>query len=604
MVHSELSVDLNLAFQFLQTLDIEGGFTFQTFDDSPSKNPALAKIIHMPPGKSVSKELKSLNEAGAGIFITVNRTDMNGRSIKNVVALRSLFVDGDDIQMPTKWHATPNIIVHRSMTRWHAYWLLCKGEPISEFSNAQKRLAQFYGTDRRIFDLPRVMRVPGFIHKKDVPSEVFFEARSGIERRSIAALMDGLPELKIEPAPPRSALQTTNQIQDRALKYINKIPFAVSGAGGHPQTFKTACRLVIGFGLSIADAMPLLRDWSQSCQPPWTERELEHKLRDAEKQAGERGALLRNPNKEPAYTVTNTIAAPEEAVVELDAMDQLEAEIEDIISGKSFAVQWPWHYLTDLGQALVPGDMIAFCGSPGSSKSLMILQAMSHWFKQDLKVAVLMLESSATLHLKRLLAQESRISDTTKYKWINSNPEKIRAVMLEHAAYVRKFSACINSLPDAVDPTVPVVLAWLEAKAQAGARMIAIDPFTMLEFGDKIWVGDKAFIRGARKIIKKYGCSLILVTHPKGGVSGNVNENSLDDMALSQALGRFCDTAIWLSTHKIQSDLCDTSVGRIACDYNRTIQFKKTRSGSGQGRQLAYLFSSEDLCTTELGILE
>jgi hypothetical protein len=79
---------------------------------------------------------------------------------------------------------------------------------------------------------------------------------------------------------------------DRARKYLSKLPLAVSGQGGHSATFHAACKLVIGFGLDRDDALSLLRQWNATCQPPWSERELEHKVDDALKQPGWRGYLL------------------------------------------------------------------------------------------------------------------------------------------------------------------------------------------------------------------------------------------------------------------------------------------------------------------------
>lgn len=68
---------------------------------------------------------------------------------------------------------------------------------------------------------------------------------------------------------------------DRARAYLSAIPGAVAGQGGHNQTFSAACALVNGFTLSEGDALQLLREWNATCQPPWTERELEHKVRSA-----------------------------------------------------------------------------------------------------------------------------------------------------------------------------------------------------------------------------------------------------------------------------------------------------------------------------------
>ncbi|CAN5459745.1 hypothetical protein BH20VER3_BH20VER3_00670 [soil metagenome] len=69
---------------------------------------------------------------------------------------------------------------------------------------------------------------------------------------------------------------------DRARKYVAKMPTAVSGQNGHGATYHVACVLVQGFGLSPSQAMPLLEEYNVRCEPPWSVRELQHKLDGAE----------------------------------------------------------------------------------------------------------------------------------------------------------------------------------------------------------------------------------------------------------------------------------------------------------------------------------
>jgi putative DNA primase/helicase len=82
---------------------------------------------------------------------------------------------------------------------------------------------------------------------------------------------------------------------ERARKYIAKIPGAVSGQGGHNQTFHVACVLVLGFDLDRDTALELVHEWNQTCEPPWSDDELEHKIDSAFEQPGERGYLLKEP---------------------------------------------------------------------------------------------------------------------------------------------------------------------------------------------------------------------------------------------------------------------------------------------------------------------
>lgn len=85
--------------------------------------------------------------------------------------------------------------------------------------------------------------------------------------------------------------ESSTSLIERARRYVETIPGAVSGESGHNTTYHVACILILGFSLSEADALILLREYNQRCKPAWTERELIHKIEDADKQAGERGYL-------------------------------------------------------------------------------------------------------------------------------------------------------------------------------------------------------------------------------------------------------------------------------------------------------------------------
>lgn len=79
---------------------------------------------------------------------------------------------------------------------------------------------------------------------------------------------------------------------DQVRAYLAALPPAVSGEGGHSRTFATACVLVLGFNLRPEQAMPFFEEWNRTCQPPWSERELERKLAEADEKPGDRGYLI------------------------------------------------------------------------------------------------------------------------------------------------------------------------------------------------------------------------------------------------------------------------------------------------------------------------
>jgi hypothetical protein len=62
---------------------------------------------------------------------------------------------------------TPHIAVESSPGKFHAYWIVTD-VALEEFMGLQKALAARFDGDR-VHDLPRVMRLPGFVHRKDEP---------------------------------------------------------------------------------------------------------------------------------------------------------------------------------------------------------------------------------------------------------------------------------------------------------------------------------------------------------------------------------------------------------------------------------------------------
>ncbi|HEY4158684.1 MAG TPA: bifunctional DNA primase/polymerase [Polyangiaceae bacterium] len=74
---------------------------------------------------------------------------------------------------------------------------------------------------------------------------------------------------------------TQTNITARALAYALAIPPAISGQGGHSQTFMACCRVARGFSLNADEAFTVMSEWNRNCQPPWTERELRRKIDQA-----------------------------------------------------------------------------------------------------------------------------------------------------------------------------------------------------------------------------------------------------------------------------------------------------------------------------------
>lgn len=180
-----LAPDLTHAKRFLELLEPEGRFTFQTFADRENLKrqfegrdgrqrtfDPLARVFHGTLEEHAD-ELISLNEQGAGVFVMVNEGDgvvhegrRTCRTNGNVIRVRANFVDldGAPLEPVLSCPRPPDIVVESSRGKWHAYWLTeCKRE---DFGPAQAALAEKFGGDKSVVDLARVMRLPGFFHNK------------------------------------------------------------------------------------------------------------------------------------------------------------------------------------------------------------------------------------------------------------------------------------------------------------------------------------------------------------------------------------------------------------------------------------------------------
>jgi hypothetical protein len=122
----------------------------------------------------------------------------------------------------------------------------------------------------------------------------------------------------------------------RARAYLGKCDPAISGQGGHDQTFKVACALLHGFHLDDETAYSLLlNDYNPHCIPPWSEKELRHKVESARihgsyhdmlNQAHHPGGPFSNGQHSQAKANATTSSPP--AIIQVNAADLLKQDIE------------------------------------------------------------------------------------------------------------------------------------------------------------------------------------------------------------------------------------------------------------------------------------
>lgn len=127
---------------------------------------------------------------------------------------------------------------------------------------------------------------------------------------------------------PRPAIPAAGDLVTRARRYVAAMDPAIAGAGGHDATFAVAQVLVRGFGLDRSTALAiLLDDYNPRCQPPWSEKELVHKIESADTTSTLPVGYLRDtpnaraerPRRPASVTPIRADTAADDALAPLDA---------------------------------------------------------------------------------------------------------------------------------------------------------------------------------------------------------------------------------------------------------------------------------------------
>lgn len=165
--------DLQQAERFLTWLDEDAEFfTFQTFDDlAARKDKSLARVLHGTLQQHVT-DLKRLQWRRAGVYVTVNETDGQGRKLANMIRPRCVFCEWDNAgQHMPNWPLEPHIVNETSPGKYHCYWFSLDLQ-WADF-DALMQVMVAWGSDKNARDRARVLRLPGFWHQKhETPFQV------------------------------------------------------------------------------------------------------------------------------------------------------------------------------------------------------------------------------------------------------------------------------------------------------------------------------------------------------------------------------------------------------------------------------------------------
>lgn len=202
--------------------------------------------------------------------------------------------------------------------------------------------------DTKVANAGRVLKIPGTMackgkSTKDRPhrfSRVMRRPESGPQVVSSELLenLAGNVEPKLLPKASVENTAVPHDVVEQVRRYIDRIPKAIQGQNGSSATLTVATRVVVDFNIAHDSdaALQLMREYSQRCQPPWTDKELRHKLKEADRLATEKG--------EPRGHLRN------------DQHDGTALSEWAPLSGSKFLIQVPDYELVATNQVLRPID--------------------------------------------------------------------------------------------------------------------------------------------------------------------------------------------------------------------------------------------------------
>lgn len=187
--------------------------------------------------------------------------------------------------------------------------------------------------DTSVYNASRVSKIPGTLARKgestaDRPHRCSYVMECyppgvPIPAAVLADLADELlprPAAVEVPKPPTEAPTRANRgeaepggwtVEQRAIAYMAKADPAIQGQDGSGQMLKTCCNVGPGFAFAPDVAARLIAEhYNPRCDPPWSEKEIAHKIEDAYKREKRRGWHLTPAEAASKVPAPSTPASP------------------------------------------------------------------------------------------------------------------------------------------------------------------------------------------------------------------------------------------------------------------------------------------------------
>lgn len=308
---------------------------------------------------------------------------------------------------------------------------------------------------------------------------------------------------------------------------------------------------------------------------------------------------------------TNAILVERSHKVEAEAVSQ---EIEDEIEGRRMNIAIPGFPCLSTVKMFLPGCIAGLVGTPGSGKSMMLVEWFWRWEFCGVPVACLMLESGLAFHLRRCLAQLAARTELLDDVWCKSHPDEARSLRGERQAQIDRLekTGTVQAMPRGA--TCAHLVRWMDQQFREGKKILGIDPLAAMSGQEKRFLDHEKLLGESQNLAEKYKGRVLYAMHPKPLGRGERRRPSLDQLPGSADFQKFLDACIWLSSHdalegefpKLDEygypDKAFTGL-KYKHDYNRTITVIKKRRAGGWMPVIGANMDSKTLWTSECGWL-
>jgi hypothetical protein len=310
-----------------------------------------------------------------------------------------------------------------------------------------------------------------------------------------------------------TAARDDDRIIDRARKYVATMDIAIQGQRGSDDAMDVACVLVLGFDLTPEQAYPLFVEYSGKCKPPWSEREIWHKLKSADAKAGERGYLRdaqRNGHVAPAtHPGAGQASRPQERV-----------EYQLITCRELDAADYDLEYLID--HMLVARQPCVFAGGKKCLKTSLLI---------DLAIAL----ATGTPFVDRFqIRRAARVLLMTGESGLATIQETARRISAAKGLALSEVAGLIFS------PQLPLFghLLHMDAVAETLAanqiEVLVVDPAYLAmptDGNESSLFAMGALLRGIADVCQKAGVTFILAHHTRKTLTDPYAPPELEDIA-------------------------------------------------------------------------